>query len=124
MRLNWLCAPCQGGLKYLRSSPTSSRRRRKRDPVPGGYYWATLSQGTYIQRPDPPGWGLDSRLTYLFCKIIIVAKSKVETGEPDSRQSKNLKKGCIFINVDELVIYKPLWDVAMCVQGRVSGTEI
>jgi hypothetical protein len=33
-----------GGLEYLHRSP-ASRRRRKGNPVPGGYNWATLSLG-------------------------------------------------------------------------------
>jgi hypothetical protein len=29
-----------------------------------------------MQRPGPPGWGLDARLRTLLCKKIIVAKFK------------------------------------------------
>jgi hypothetical protein len=32
--------PCGGGFEYLHRSPASRRRRRKGNPVPGGYkYW-------------------------------------------------------------------------------------
>jgi hypothetical protein len=38
-------SPCGGGLGYLHRSPVSRRRRRKGNPVPGGYNWATLLLG-------------------------------------------------------------------------------
>jgi hypothetical protein len=42
-----------------------------------------------MQGPGPPGWGLDARLTALFCKQIIVTKSKdVKTGCSMSESSK------------------------------------
>jgi hypothetical protein len=39
-----------------------------------------------IQRPDPPGWGLDAVLTTLLCKKIIVAKSKKSENWSNRRQ--------------------------------------
>jgi hypothetical protein len=73
----YLTSPCEGGLEYRHRSPARRRRRRKDNPAPGGYNWATLSLGDINKRT----WSLGSRLTTLLCKKIIVAKSKeVKTG--------------------------------------------
>jgi hypothetical protein len=75
--LTWVCEPIWGGvLEYLHPSPARSRRRRKGNPMPGGITRPLCHWGTLTQITDPPGWGLESRLTTLFCKRNIVAKSK------------------------------------------------
>jgi hypothetical protein len=49
--------------------------------MPGGSTGPLCHWETQIQRPGPPGWGFDARLTIWLCKRIIVAKSKeVKTG--------------------------------------------
>jgi hypothetical protein len=37
------------------------------EPGAWGYNWAALSVGD-MQRPGPPGWGLEEKLTTLLCK--------------------------------------------------------
>jgi hypothetical protein len=48
-------AMCRGGLEYFCRSPADSKRRRKGNPMPGGYNWATLflrdmNMGTWLSR--------------------------------------------------------------------------
>jgi hypothetical protein len=53
----------------------------KREPVAGGYNWATLSLGDINTETWSPRLGLDPRLTNFLCKKNIIAKSKkVKTG--------------------------------------------
>jgi hypothetical protein len=54
--------PCGGGLEYLHRSPARRKRRRKGNPPSGGITGPHCHWGTFIQRPGPPGWGLDARL--------------------------------------------------------------
>jgi hypothetical protein len=68
--------PCGGGLEYPHCSPACRRWRRKGNPVPGGITWPHCHWGTYIQRPGPPGWGLDARLTTLLCKKLLPRNPK------------------------------------------------
>jgi hypothetical protein len=85
-----LLSPCRGGLEYFHRSSASLRRRRKGNPVPGRYSWATLSPGDIRQGPEHLGWGLDARLTTLLCKQIIVTKSEEVT--PDITWQNRLRK--------------------------------
>jgi hypothetical protein len=47
----------------------------KREPGASGYNWATLSLGDINTKTERER--LDTRLTTLFCKKIVVAKSKI-----------------------------------------------
>jgi hypothetical protein len=49
--------PREGGFEYLHRSPTSHRRRRKGNPVPGGISGPPCSWGISIRGPGPPGLG-------------------------------------------------------------------
>jgi hypothetical protein len=80
----------------------------KREPGAWGYNWATVTGGHKYRDLVLQVGGLDTRLTSLLCKKIIVAKSKEEkTRWSNSRQIwQNLlrtamaKKGC-FANDDD-----------------------
>jgi hypothetical protein len=43
--LSVICILSEGGLEYLHRSPASRGRRRKENPMLGGYNWAALSLG-------------------------------------------------------------------------------
>jgi hypothetical protein len=52
-----------------------------------------------MQRPGPPGWELDARLTILLCKNSNCCKREVKAGRSTnlaefSIESLGLKKGC------------------------------
>jgi hypothetical protein len=68
--------PCGGGFEYLHRNPASCRRRWKENPMPGVITGPPCSWGTYIQRPGPPGWGLDATLTTWLCETITLRNPK------------------------------------------------
>jgi hypothetical protein len=68
--------PCGGSLQYLHRSPASRKRLQKSYPVPGCITRPTCHWETEIQRPGPPGWGLDARLKNLLFKKLMLQNSK------------------------------------------------
>jgi hypothetical protein len=46
-------SPCGGRVKYLHRSPTSRRKRRKREPSAWGYNWVTLFLGAINTGTQP-----------------------------------------------------------------------
>jgi hypothetical protein len=56
---------CGGRLKYLRRSPASRRRRRKRNPVPGGILGHPVTGGHKYRDLVLQIGGLDAGLTDL-----------------------------------------------------------
>jgi hypothetical protein len=47
--------PCGGRLEYLHRGPSNRKRRQKPISVPWGITVLPWHQGTWIQRPGPPG---------------------------------------------------------------------
>jgi hypothetical protein len=55
--------------------------------MPGGATGPPCHWGTYMQRPGPPGWGLDSRLMNLLCKKMVAKFKEVKTDWSNSDRS-------------------------------------
>jgi hypothetical protein len=77
----WFCSelyiPYGGGLQCFHCSPENRRRRRKMNPVPGVYNWATLPLGDIDTGTWPSTfWGLDARVTTLLCQIVFLRHPK------------------------------------------------
>jgi hypothetical protein len=56
------------GVEYLHRSPASRGRWRKGNRVPRDTSGLPFHWETYIQRPGPPDWVFDARLTTQLCK--------------------------------------------------------